>query len=233
MVSHSLASVRLLQRAVSLTPVEASRKVVILGDAERLVVQEANPEAANAMLKVLEEPPADTWLILTAADPQALLPTIRSRLVPFRVPRVSDTAVRSFLSSELDPPLQGEALERQVVLAAGCIGQAIRQADDARDGPDRAAEALLASITKGPRAWLPRVFEQPPWAARGNFTATLDALAVRIRARLERDAGSDGTDLDGWLAALRRSEETRADAQNNVNPQRALAVLASDLEVLL
>src|SRR5205823_2162535 len=71
MVSHALASIRLLQRRLVLTPFRAKRKVFILGDAERLVVQESSQEAANALLKVLEEPPADTVVILTAAEPQA------------------------------------------------------------------------------------------------------------------------------------------------------------------
>ena len=234
MASHSLASVRLLQRAIVLTPFEGSRKVVILGDAERLVVQEANPEAANAMLKVLEEPPPNTWLVLTAADPQALLPTIRSRLVPFRVPRVSDAAVRDFLENELDSPLPptGGALERLVVLAEGRIGRALGTAE-AADGADRAAQRFLKGIGKGPAAWLPQVLNQPPWAARGDFSATLDALALRIRSRLQQSAESGDTDLERWLTALRRVTETRAEARSNANPQLALAVLAGDLEHIL
>ncbi|MFQ6047097.1 MAG: ATP-binding protein [Gemmatimonadales bacterium] len=233
MASHSLASVRLLQRSVALTPFEGRRKVVILGDAERLVVQEASPEAANAMLKVLEEPPADTTLILTAADPQALLPTIRSRLIPFRVPRVTDEAVRRFLTSEIDPPPEGHALERLVVLAEGGIGRALAGLDGAEDDADRAAQALLDAVRKGPEVWLPLALKQPPWAARGDFSAALDALAVRIRARLEEGAALEGAALRPWLEALRRVERTRAEAQTNANPQLALAVLAEDLEALL
>lgn len=229
MASHSLASVRLLQRAVALTPFAAPRKVIVLGDAERLVVQEASQEAANALLKALEEPPEDTTLILTAADPQALLPTIRSRVVPFRVPRVGDEAVRAFLEREVGPAVDGAALERRVLLAEGSIGRA-QWADDDGAGADQAAAELLSAIRQGPGAWLPQVLALKPWAARGDYSATLDALAVQLRAELERGAADDGARLPDLLEGLRLVEEARAAAQGNVNPQLGLAALARDLE---
>ncbi len=232
MVSHSLASVRLLHRLAWVTPFSGDRKVLIVGDAERLVVQESSPEAANALLKVLEEPPEDTTLILTAADPEGLLPTIRSRLVTLRVPRVADEDVRRFLGAELDPPLRGEALERRTLLAEGSVGRAI-WTDAEAEGPDRRAAELLAAVAQGAAGWAPRALAQPAWAARGDFTALLDALAVRLRAGLEQEAGSTGGGLEGRLEALRRVEEARAAAQGNTNPQLTLAVLASDLEGLL
>jgi DNA polymerase-3 subunit delta' len=231
MSSHALASVRLLQRIVALTPFEARRKVIILGDAERLVVQEASQEAANAILKVLEEPPADTTVILTAADPQALLPTIRSRVVPVRVSRVSDDHVRASLR-DLEPELDARALERRAVLAEGCVGQALSSDDDA-DGPDLATEELLRSIHRGGVAWATRALAQMPWSARGDFSATLDALAMRIRAGLEAESGRQGARLDRWLTALERVDAAREDAQANVNPQLTLAVLARQLEGLM
>jgi DNA polymerase-3 subunit delta' len=222
MASHALASIRLLQRKVALTPAIARRKVVILGDAERLVVQEASPEAANAMLKVLEEPPADTVLMLTAADPQALLPTIRSRVVPIRVGPVSDETVRAFLGSQADPPVSGAALDRRVVQAEGSIGRALWPDTD-NDTADRAAERFLEAVNKGPQAWSAAALSQAPWSARGEYTALLDAMALRLRAHLMRDGNAR------WARALRRVETARWDAQGNLNPQLGLAVLAQDL----
>src|SRR2546430_7861590 len=68
LASHGIAAVRLLLRRLALKPVLGPRRVFIVGDAERLVPQRANPEAANAVLKALEEPPAGTWCVLTAAE---------------------------------------------------------------------------------------------------------------------------------------------------------------------
>ena len=234
MYSHALASVRLLHRRVWVTPFSGDRKVFVIGDAERLVVQEASQEAANALLKVLEEPPADTTLILTAADPQALLPTIRSRLVTVRVGRVSDDEVRAFLRSESGRTWTDRALEQRVLLAEGCIGRALWTDGEGDDALDQAAGQLLDAIRKGGGAWLPHALRQRTWAARGEFTSLLDALSMRMRAELsESAAAGDGGGLAPRLEAVRRIEEARLAAQGNANPQLALAVLASDLERLL
>lgn len=231
MTSHSLAPIRVLQRIVAMKPFQGPRKVVILGDAERLTVQASSEEAANALLKVLEEPPDDTVIILTASEPQALLPTIRSRLVPMRTARVSDKAVRAFLERELDPAPRGDALERRTLLAEGSIGRAL-WADDEGEAADRAAEELLVAVSQGPGHWAQIALQQQPWAARGDFSATLDALSVKLRDGLVRRSET-GDGMENWVEALRRVEETRAEAKRNVNPQLALAVLASDLERLL
>jgi len=230
--SHALASVRLLQRSVWLTPFAGERKVFVLGDAERLVVQQASQEAANALLKVLEEPPSDTTVILTASDPHALLPTIRSRLVTIRVPRVTDDDVRAFLTGELDPPLKGKTLEQRTLLAEGSVGRALRGLGDAQ-GPERAAGALLDAIRQGAASWLPLVLAQPPWSARGEFTSRLDALAVALRRELEDSVAHQTPDTRRRMEALRRVEATREAAQGNVNPQLALATLAGELERLV
>lgn len=232
LVSHSLASVRLLHRRVWLTPFAGPRKVFILGDAERLIVQEASQEAANALLKVLEEPPADTTVMLTAADPHQLLPTIRSRLVAVRVLRVADEDVRDFLRQEVQPPPGDDALERRTVLAEGCIGRALGDEEETA-GPDRAADELLRTVRERRGQWAALALAQRPWSARGDFTGMLDALAVRLRRELRDAGGRPGDSVAQRMRALQRVEATRVAAQGNVNPQLALSVLAAELEALL
>jgi len=230
MASHSLASVRLLQRAVSLTPFQGSRKVVIVGDAERLIVQEASQEAANALLKILEEPPADTVVLLTAADPQALLPTIRSRLVPVRVGRVGDEHVRAFIENEVPDSLETTEVNARVVTADGCIGRAHRPAADSDEV--RRATMLLEAVALGPTKWVEAALAQASWGARGDFSGTLDVMAVRLRDELAEPSTSPER-MKACLEALKLVQETRMEAQGNANPQLALAVLASDLDGLL
>ncbi len=76
-----IGQIRDVQRQVALSPLEGRRKVYILQDMERATV-----EAANALLKTLEEPPSHAVLILTASEAEALLPTIVSRcqVLPLR-----------------------------------------------------------------------------------------------------------------------------------------------------
>ncbi len=72
--------IRGLQRALSLAPYEARYKAALL-----LRFEEANPSAANALLKTLEEPPPQVIMLMTASNGEALLPTILSRCEVIRL----------------------------------------------------------------------------------------------------------------------------------------------------
>jgi DNA polymerase-3 subunit delta' len=74
-------AVRDLIGRINVSPSISRFKVAVLHDADRM-----NAAAANIFLKTLEEPPADTTLLLVTARPHALLPTIRSRVLHFRFP---------------------------------------------------------------------------------------------------------------------------------------------------
>src|SRR5213596_65411 len=101
LASHGIASVRLLLRRLALKPALGPRKVFVIGDAERLVPQTGAEAAANALLKALEEPPPDTVFVLTSSEPDALLPTILSRVVRVRVARLPDSVLTEFAQREL------------------------------------------------------------------------------------------------------------------------------------
>ena len=87
--------IRRLQRSVSLTPVESSRRIAILPEFDR-----ATDQAANALLKTLEEPPGKVVMLLTARDSESLLPTIVSRCEILRLRSVPLAALESALHEE-------------------------------------------------------------------------------------------------------------------------------------
>ena len=234
---HPLASIRLLLRRAALTPAVGKRKIFVLGEADRLVPQESSPEAANALLKFLEEPPFDTWVILTATEAERVLPTIRSRVVPVRLSRLPDAEVRAFIDTVLRPAgsVSRDDLVRQ---AAGAIGRLAGKtgAGSGTGGGDSGraaveARALLEALQAGPGERLERALKQPPWAARGGFTDLLDALAGELvqKARQAQDRES----VLALTDALRRVETAREEAQGNVNPQLILADLAGELAEVL
>lgn len=66
---------RTVQKFMTLRPFESKRKVVLIDDCEKLTVQ-----AANSLLKTLEEPPAHCHFILVTSRPESLLPTVLSRV---------------------------------------------------------------------------------------------------------------------------------------------------------
>ena len=243
MASHSMASVRLLQRRASLTSVEGGRRVFILGDAERLVAQESSQEAANALLKLLEEPPPGSLFILTTVDPRRLLPTMRSRAVPVRLNRLTDEEVRRFLAEQLRPALSAEALAERVALAGGSIGAALSADEDAGKAY-RAAGQLLEAALAGSAAAYELALKQAPFSARGEFTAMLDALADTLGEAARGALGQPTrrpvpqallrrTDPAPLLRAMERVAEVREAAYGNVNPQILLAVLGEELAEVL
>lgn len=227
---HSIASAKLLMRRAALTAVEGSGKLFILGEADRLVAQEGGDAAANALLKFLEEPPADTRVVLTTTEPERVLPTIRSRAVPLRLARLSAEDVTGFAESQLDPAPAGAELQALVRQADGAIGKLVGQAEAARKAVEDARAVIEAATSKG-AARFERSLRQAPWSARGGFTDLLDALAVELALRARSAAPRGGA--QPFVVALERVQAARADAQGNINPQLLLAVLTAELAEVL
>jgi DNA polymerase-3 subunit delta' len=222
LASHGIAAVRLLLRRLVLTPALGRRKVFIVGDAERLIPQRGMEDAANALLKALEEPPADTVLVLTAADPDALLPTILSRVVRVRIARLADSVVTGFAQKVLG--MEGKTeLAQRVSAAEGCIGRLLATESDSGAGSRRATE-LLEAGRQGAATLYALALSQMPFQARGGFTEMLDALAGRLRAEVK-----SGGETQKLIEAIARVMDARELAQGNVNPQLVTAVLAQDL----
>jgi DNA polymerase-3 subunit delta' len=242
MATHSLASVRLLQRRAALTSVEGGARVFIVGEADRLIAQEASQEAANALLKLLEEPPAGSLFVLTTVEARRLLPTIRSRAVPLRLGRLSDEEVSGFLKAHLRPVPSPKELDQRVALAEGSIGGALRAEDSGQ--AQQAANQWLEAVLAGTGPSLERALRQPPWAARGEFTAMLDAVAETLS---EAARGTLGQPVrrrvpqallryrspDPLLKAMEHVADAREAAWGNVNPQILLAVLSEELAEVL
>src|SRR5881296_1847905 len=222
LASHPVASVRLLLKRLALTPAMGKQKVFIVGDAERLIPQLGTEVAANALLKALEEPPADSVIVITAADPNALLPTILSRVVLVRMARIADSDVTAFAQQTLGITNKGELAQR-VTAAEGCIGKLLAvtpvRTGQSGGGGDQAARFLEAP-------WL-FALGQVPFQARGGFTDMLDSLASRLRSEAQR-GGETGKLVEAIALVL----DARDLAQGNVNPQLLAAVLAEDLQAM-
>ncbi|MDN3506261.1 MAG: hypothetical protein P0S96_03430 [Simkaniaceae bacterium] len=92
---HPMANIQKLVREMALPPFEASSKIFIIQEAEKML-----PSSSNALLKTLEEPNPDTHFFLLTDHPDLLLPTILSRLQPLSFPRkeVEPIDMGSFLT---------------------------------------------------------------------------------------------------------------------------------------
>jgi DNA polymerase-3 subunit delta' len=233
-----VATVRAIVRTAAMSPALALRKVFVIGDAERMVPQEGSDFAANAFLKLLEEPPADTTIVLTSSEPGGLLPTIRSRVVGVRVAPISDAAVGDFLADPIvKTHMRSESAKSStpelIGLAAGAPGRLLAGAS-LREATQQ-AQRLLDAATSPDRAGGYRVaFAQGAARARGSFTDTLDALEVLLHRRV-RAAVASGNEhsSSGAAKALEVVERIKEQASGNVNPQLLTASLIREMTSLI
>jgi hypothetical protein len=187
--------VRDLVRDLALMPVEGGARVAVVSAADRMT-----EDAQSAFLKTLEEPPAGTVLILTAADEERLLPTIRSRCVRIRLGPVPRREVEGLL---VDGQLaDGPLAARLARLSGGRPGEAVALA--------RAPEALiiraevgrtLLDLTAATRADRLRV-GRDLLARAGELNAS---LRIATQAQAAQAAGA------GRPARGRRKDASRAE----------------------
>jgi DNA polymerase-3 subunit delta' len=93
--------IREIKRKIYLTSAERGWKVVVILDAHLMT-----DPAANALLKILEEPPPSSTLILTSSNPKAILSTVRSRCQPLFFPPLAETDITSDLTERGTPAEQ-------------------------------------------------------------------------------------------------------------------------------
>jgi DNA polymerase-3 subunit delta' len=143
----SIQQTRLLKERAQYLPHHGKRRVFLIDHVDR-----ANEQAANSLLKTLEEPPDHLVLVMTAENAYDLLPTIRSRAVPFYFAPLAKPEMQEFVRSRgLDRP------ERRLALAAGSPGLAVSLDLEAYD-KRRAAMLTLIQVAAGAApfaAWLP------------------------------------------------------------------------------
>jgi len=181
--------VRAAIRFLAMTPAEGAWRFVLVDRAEAM-----RPEAANALLKTLEEPPPRAVLMLTTAAPDRLLPTIRSRCRRLDLGPLppADTAA---LLRRLRPELQQAERERLAAVAEGSPGRAL----ELLEGEGLAIQALVD-----------RVLAATPGGERRDWHAIAEAVAQK----------RDGSGFTTFMALLRReiSAAVRGAATGRATP---------------
>ncbi len=239
-----LAAVEEIRAQAARRPAMGSIAVFVIAEADRMVPQSANPEAANAFLKLLEEPPGYGHLILTSSRPAALLPTIRSRTAALRVAPLVRAEVEEHLASVSGIP--GEQARRAARRAQGSIGRALGLlAEDGGAGRQRAARLLEAALGTDEAARLAAAATFSARGARTELAEALDALEEHLRDLLAVAAGGSAHAIDAGeaearlhgssvdparaLRCLELVQEAREGAARNLNPQATVSVLLADL----
>jgi len=195
----------LVDRRLSMKRFEGRHRFVVLDPADAM-----NPQAQNALLKTLEEPPEDTTLVLVASSPDSLLPTIRSRCLRVPFGPLPAGVIADRLTSEGHAP---ERARLAAALSGGSLGRALALDDDALDERSSAVRAAAGLDPDDAGAWL--AFARAHGGDREAAAALCDLLLVWLRDVAAAQAGS------GALALADLADAT-AQAAAAISPAEAL-----------
>jgi len=225
--SLRIEQVREVEHWAALAPLEGPRKVFVLDEADRLTAQ-----AAEALLKTLEEPPPRTLLVLVVANVRALPPTVLSRCQIVRFRPLPEAEAVAVLTARGADPETARLLAR---LCRGQVGLAV-EADLAAVRARRAAALDLLVVDRPALAW--RLDEVAP--DRPAVAAALETYWLWYRDALCLAAGGDAglvvnadrlEDLRGLAArvplatlggALATIKEAHLALEGNVSPRLCL-----------
>ena len=231
--------IRALQRNLSLTPYEARFRMALL-----LRFEEANPSAANALLKTLEEPSPQVVLVLTAESAERLLPTIVSRCEVLRLGPVPLQIVCENLQSRWG--LSAKEATLLAHLSGGRVGYALELYQDSEKLEQRQSwlDELSRLLTSGRVARFAYVetLVKDKETARQVFQLWLSywrdimlrasgALAplINLDRADEIERISSKIDLQTAYRTVNALQRTIAHLEGNVNPRLAAEVLVLDL----
>jgi len=197
-------AIRALRRDLHMRPFEADRRVYLVYDAHLL-----NEDAADALLKDLEEPPEYAVIVLVADDLGPIPETIRSRcqLVPFR--RLSERAVRAAVDARV-PELDEERRTALARVAAGRLDRLERLLD-----PSEASRRAV--LIEQARA----VYRDPAFDPR----AAAAALIANARARGEEEREKEEAKISGLDLPAREAEQRLKRAAGGAEREELLAQL--------
>jgi DNA polymerase III subunit delta' len=231
----SIPQMRLLKERAQFKPLHGRCRVFLIDQIDR-----ANEQAANSLLKTLEEPPEHLILILTANNTYDLLPTIRSRAVPFHLTPLNDDEMRAFCAA------RGLTdAERRSALAAGSPGLAMSLDLDAYGKRRTAMLALLeAASGRAPFSTWARFSESIGQSKseklehylRVLYLLLQDLLAVRHGGRLrntelrvELEALSEAVSFDWIVRAVKKLDELNEFLRRNIQKSIALDAMVVEL----
>ena len=212
-----IGDIRELKRIFSLKGAETQMRVVLMNEADQM-----SDEAANAFLKLLEEPSRDTLFILCAASKDLLLPTILSRTQAIGFAPVSSHILRQFLASK---KIGQELAETMLDIASGRPGILMRLLSDEKylDEEKEFLKKISEIIEKKD---LPEAFRLTEKSAADEYLMikTIESIVHLLRAKMLFNSFEQNTQAIAQklkkVAAISASLET-----TNVNPRLALDAL--------
>lgn len=206
--SVAVSVVRAARESMYVKPNESDRKIYIFP-------QEMGIEGQNALLKILEEPPAYGVFILLANNPESLLTTVRSRCVELRLTALPESTLREELTREF-PKASSESIDSAIARSGGFLGQAkeILTQGEKQQGPtQRFGEAFAG---KDDLALIGTLTSMEKWK-RDDLIATLEQWVQLLVESLTCRAGLPSLNPLAKQICQRRSAAEISLAAQNLN----------------
>ena len=215
---------RKLSEFFSKSPAAAPHRVAIIDAADDL-----NVNAANALLKTLEEPPPRGVLLMVAHSPGRLLPTIRSRCRRLAFAPLTLEEAADFVSARTDVSEEGAL--RLSRMSQGAPGRALALAASEALTLDDAARALLADLPQVDEAMALSLADRfRGGEVQVQFNLLFEQLAERVRGLVADRARQGIGSLDRWAAAWETLQRLPREAEA-LNLDRTDALFTALLEL--
>jgi DNA polymerase-3 subunit delta' len=229
--------IRALRKQLRFAPIEGGYRIIIVNDAHKM-----NPEASNALLKTLEEPPDDTHIVLTAPETNDLVETIVSRCQHVAFRPIGANTIAAFLQEQ--ESMAPDTARCIALLAGGSLGKALGA--DAQNWAARRSTLMktLATISDAP---LPALFDfaEDLSSDKNKIQETLGLVSLWYRDLLmsklcphhvlNKDYDADIVknasryDVGDILRKLSAVFSTQRNISRNANSRLALDVLSLQL----
>lgn len=230
-----IESVRALQGELQHKSFAGRARVAVIDGADRL-----NEQGQNALLKTLEEPGEAAFLLLTTRKPEALLPTVRSRVARYRMRLLGQDAVLRALErrrADAEPALRAWA----AACAEGALGLALELIDQAdlraltpklaefvagRGDPHALVDACLEGVT-GREAGEERVrtvlrLLRAQLRAQAGLTSLVGVASGEEGLAFDLRSAYGAPLLDRWIEACERVFEAEADVHQHIGAEQVL-----------
>ncbi len=220
----SVNQVRGIQSLFATTPSMSDWRAVVID-----AIDDLERSAANALLKNLEEPPANCVFLLVCHSPGRILPTIRSRCRMLKFSRLSDDAMTSAIA-QAEPLLDQDERDALVQIGNGAPGQALQYAGLDIAGLDATIRSLIAKGDSGNEARASLAQSLALKKAQPRYEAFLERAPAAIASYARQQ---EGRALEKAVSAWEEARSLAGGAQRlSLDPQTTVFTLAGLLASL-
>ena len=231
---HKNVAVRIVRQIrddVFIRPNESDHKIYIFP-------QDLGLEGQNALLKILEEPPAYGVFILLSDNPEKLLPTVRSRCTELTLTAVPEKQLRHYLTLNY-PKASAEDIAAAIQRSGGWLGQAKQLLDDGEGVPQQTADFVRSFADRDTMGLVNTLVPLEKWK-RDALIPLLSAWLELVEGALACRAGlsvpnplarqlSQSRSAPELMNALAALQKAVAYAQSNVSPAAVVGWLSWQL----